>query len=85
MAGNSEKRNMLIIYTLEHCPKCKILTSYLRLMNIEFEEKNAQDFISYLTNQGFYSTPILEIDGELFDFTSAKQVTLILHRHGYPV
>lgn len=74
-----------IIYTLEHCPKCKVLTSYLKSMGIEFEEKNAQDFVTYLTSEGYYAVPILELDGELFDFTSVKQVTLILHKHGYPV
>jgi len=81
----NKSMSSLIIYTLEHCPKCKVLTSYLKSMNIEFEEKNAQDFISYLTNQGYYSAPVLELDGELFDFRSTKQVTLILHRHGYPI
>jgi len=52
-------------------------------MNIEFEEKNAQDFLSYLTSQGFYSAPVLELDGELFDFISVQDVTFILRKHGF--
>lgn len=75
----------VILYTLPRCPRCLILKSYLNSLKIPYEEKNAQDFIVYLTSHGFSSAPILEVDGQLYDFISIHEVIYILRERGYSV
>ena len=72
----------LVIYSLPHCPKCKVLLRYLDSMKIIYEERNAQDYVAYLMSHGFVAAPVLEVNGQLYDFTSINQVILILRDNG---
>lgn len=78
-----EMAKPIIIYTLEHCPKCKLLLSYLDSLKVDYETRSAQDFASFLLTQGFSAAPILEINGTLFDFKSVSSVIFILQEQGY--
>lgn len=58
--------------TLYHtgCPKCRILKSLLEKKHIEY---NAITDIAIMTEKGFSTVPILEIDGEVIGFTDAMK------------
>lgn len=62
--------NYNIILYSNNCPKCKILKSKLALKNIKYDEVNDIDL---MIAKGFSSMPILEIDGETMDFTTANK------------
>lgn len=63
--GTSDKS--VILYTI-HCPKCKVLEKKLTSENIKFEiNENIEDMM----NKGFKTAPILEVDGEFYDFSQA--------------
>jgi len=51
-------------------------------MKIIYEERNAQDYVAYLMSHGFVAAPVLEVNGQLYDFTSINQVILILRDNG---
>lgn len=51
------------------CPKCRILEMKLKSKNIEYEEINDVDT---MTEKGFSSAPMLEVDGEVMDFKTAN-------------
>ena len=72
----------IVLYTLPHCSKCHMLKMYLNSLNIKYEERNAQDFVPYLTSHGFSTTPILELNGQLFDFVSISYVLQLLEEKG---
>ena len=58
---------MVKLYTT-HCPKCKILAIKLDQKNIEYTEcSDEQEMIS----KNILSVPVLEVDGKLYDFSSA--------------
>ena len=59
--------NKYVLYTT-HCPKCKVLTIKLTQKNINFE---VIDDIDTMQKMGFRSAPMLDVDGELMDFTKA--------------
>ena len=75
--------NMIILYTLPSCPKCQVIKMYLTTLGIPFTERNASNFLAYLTSKGFREVPILEIDGELFNCTSVQEVMFILRSKGH--
>jgi hypothetical protein len=56
---------------------------YLSTLGIPFIERNANNFLAYLTSKGFREVPILEVDGELFNCTSVQEVMFILRSKGY--
>lgn len=60
----------IILYTT-HCPKCEILKSKLQTKQIVFEESSD---INFLIEKGFLEAPILEIDGEFFNFGAAVKL-----------
>lgn len=60
---------MVIIYTTETCPKCKILKKKLSEKGIEYNEVND---IEILKSLDIYEVPILEIDGKYLDFSEAN-------------
>lgn len=58
---------MPILYST-NCPRCEVLKKKLCLANIEFEEVND---IKTMQEKGIMSAPVLEVDGELLDFSRA--------------
>ena len=60
---------MVKLYTT-NCPKCRILEKKLSEKNIEYStETNVEAMISL----GMKTSPNLEVDGEIMDFTKAIQ------------
>ena len=49
------------LYTT-HCPKCNVLTTKLKSKGVDYEE---------ITDKGFMSAPMLEVDGKIMTFVEA--------------
>ena len=65
---------MIIVYSQEKCPKCKILKKKLGAKNIPYQECND---IQIMSEKGIEFTPMTEIDGKLLDYaTAVKWVNL---------
>ena len=60
---------MVILYTT-HCPKCKILTKKLIENNIKYIEFTDVD---KMIKMGFSIMPMLDVDGQIMDFTTANK------------
>lgn len=60
---------MIVLYTT-FCPKCKILETKLNSNNIEYEEVTDTEL---MISKGFMSVPVLEVDGEIMDFSKANK------------
>lgn len=60
--------NEVILYTT-FCPKCRVLESKLKQKNITYSEISDIDI---MTEKGFMSAPMLEVDGIVMDFTTAN-------------
>lgn len=58
---------MINLYTTG-CPKCKILEMKLKQKNINYNEISD---IEVLKAKNLFSVPVLEVDGEYYDFASA--------------
>lgn len=57
-----------------NCPKCKVVSKKLEMKNIQFdtvEAKGRQDVIDMLAGKGFKSMPVLEVDNNFMDFSTA--------------
>lgn len=62
---------MIILYST-HCPKCIVLETKLKQLNKEFIIKDNQDeVVSFGKEHDILSTPILVVDDQVMDFTSA--------------
>jgi len=61
---------MNIILYSTHCPKCIVLEKKLQSKNIEF--KLIEDS-NIMIEKGFMSAPMLEVDGDIMDFSKAIQ------------
>lgn len=59
----------VVLYSTK-CPKCKILEAKLKQGNIEFEEIND---VELMTQKGFRSAPMLEVDGVAYGFKEAVE------------
>ena len=57
----------IILYTT-HCPKCKVVETKLKQKNIKYEE--CAD-IKIMQDKGLTFAPVLEVDGNLYDFAEA--------------
>lgn len=57
----------IILYTT-HCPRCEILKKMLKDKDIEFLEEIDIDIMS---KKGFMTVPMLEVDGEVMNYTKA--------------
>jgi len=58
----------LKIYTTETCPECRVVKSYLKAMNVEFEEilVNTQELIDRVVNlTGQRRVPVIQTDSEV--------------------
>ena len=58
---------MVILYTT-HCPKCKVLEKKLEKANIQYE---VCEDAAIMTEKGFTSAPMLEVNGKAFTFKEA--------------
>lgn len=57
----------VVLYST-NCPKCNVLSMKLKDKNIDFTvNTNVDDMIA----KGFQSAPILEVDGEYYEFGDA--------------
>lgn len=57
----------VVLYST-NCPKCNVLSMKLKDKNIDFTvNTNVDDMIA----KGFHSAPILEVDGECYEFGDA--------------
>ena len=59
-----------ILYSTD-CPKCKILESKLKQKNVAFELVTGEEAVEAISNKGFMSAPMLEVDGESMEFNAA--------------
>ena len=57
------------VYTT-HCPKCKVLEKKLNSKNINYNEVTDTNI---MISKGFTSTPMLEVDGTIMDFSEANK------------
>lgn len=53
-----------------HCPKCKVIEKKLAQKNIEYE---MVEDINIMKEKGFKSLPMLEVDGQVFNFVEANK------------
>jgi glutaredoxin len=56
------------VYTTDRCPQCKVLKSYLQVMNIDFEEINVNtpELIEKVVNlTGQRTIPVIQSDNEI--------------------
>ena len=58
---------MINLYTI-NCPKCIVLEKKLKEKDIQFEIVEDMDIME---QKGFMSAPMLEVDGEIMDFSNA--------------
>ena len=58
----------IVLYTT-FCPKCRVLEAKLKQKEIDYEEV---DDIGIMTEKGFMSVPILEVNGVTMNFTQAN-------------
>lgn len=57
----------VILYTT-HCPKCEVLTKKLDSAEVEY---SVCDDVNVMSEKGFLSAPILEVDGDPLIFKEA--------------
>lgn len=53
-----------------NCPKCNILKAKLNAKGVDFIENND---INLMISRGFTSSPMLEVDNEVMNFTNANK------------
>ena len=58
---------MVTLYST-NCPKCNVLSQKLAAKGIEFDV--VEDIVE-MRKKGFLSAPMLEVDGELMNFSKA--------------
>lgn len=59
---------MITFYHTDGCPKCKILEKALLDKGIEFKSETD---VNLMSEKGFVSVPMLEIDGKLLTFSQS--------------
>lgn len=59
---------MIVIYTQNLCPKCKVLKKKLDNKNIKYVEC---DDVNTLISKNIDLTPVLEIDGNMMNYSDA--------------
>ena len=62
---------MEIILYSTHCPTCEVLEEKLKSKGIEYVEENS---VEVMQEKGIMSVPVLEYNGELFDFGKAVKL-----------
>lgn len=59
---------MKVILYSTHCPRCSMVEKKLKDKNIDYVEINDVD---KMTELGFASVPMLDVDGVIMDYTKA--------------
>lgn len=59
----------VVLYST-HCPKCNVLSQKLNRKQVEYEEIND---VEIMESKGFKQAPMLEVDGEVMDFSLANK------------
>ena len=62
---------MEIILYSTNCPRCEVLEEKLKSKGIEYVEENS---VEVMQEKGIMSVPVLEYNGELFDFGKAVKL-----------
>lgn len=62
---------MEVILYSTHCPRCEVLEEKLKSKGIEYVEENS---VEVMQEKGIMSVPVLEYNGELFDFGKAVKL-----------
>lgn len=57
----------VILYTT-HCPKCKVLETKLKQLNIDYQIIEDEKI---MMDKGFMEAPKLEVDGEVMNYITA--------------
>lgn len=57
----------IILYTT-HCPKCKVLETKLKQLNIDYD---VIDDEKIMTGKGFLEAPKLEVNNKIMNFSEA--------------
>ena len=60
---------MITLFTT-HCPKCRVIEKKLAQKNIDYVEVTD---VAEMQKLGFQSAPILEVDGQILNFTDANR------------
>lgn len=61
-------KEKIVIFTVDNCPKCKILKEKMNKAEILYEENND---ISEVLSLGFLSAPILKVEEDYLSFKEA--------------
>lgn len=59
---------MNVVLYSTNCPKCNVLESKLNQKNINY---NVINDVKIMREKGFLTAPMLEVDGEIYDFKEA--------------
>ena len=59
---------MNVVLYSTHCPKCEVLESKLEKKGIEY---SVVTDVNLMLEKGFSQAPLLEVNGEIMDFTHA--------------
>lgn len=59
---------VLVVLYSTGCPKCGILKQKLESSHVKFETNSDKD---YMIKKGFVSVPMLEVDGNVMNFSEA--------------
>lgn len=62
---------MEVILYSTHCPRCEVLEEKLKIKGIKYIEENS---VEVMQEKGIMSVPVLEYNGELFDFGKAVKL-----------
>lgn len=71
----------LKIYTTETCPECKVVKSYLRAMNVDFEEVlvNTDELIDQVTSlSGQRRVPVIQANNEVIVGFNPERIKLLV-------
>lgn len=61
---------MVTVYTQPTCGRCNVLKKKLSDANIDF---SVCEDIDLMISKGFKTTPMMEVDGKVMDFSSALE------------
>jgi len=76
---------MIRVYTLPKCTKCKAIIKFLQEKNLNYEERNAIEYLSELLPRGFVTVPVVEVNEEFYKIETLDQLKFILQKHSYKV
>lgn len=60
----------IVVYTTG-CPKCKVLESKMKAKGIEYDPI---DDVDNIRSKGFLHVPVMEVNGESYDFAAAVKL-----------